>query len=292
MKFAYLIMAHNNPEQLNILLKMLDYKENDIFLHIDRKCSCISINTVQSCIKHASLHVYRKYKVYHADYSQTICQTYLLEEACKTYHDYYHLISNADLPLKSNSAIINFFEENRGKEFVHFESNSYTKKENCKYYFFLNYFICRMPNPMRCLFLLMEKISINIQKKCGVDRKFYCGANWYSISHSLAKDFCEHKKEALHRIRWTISSDELIMQTFIRDISPKKYSLYSESTSGYDYNSLNRKIDWHRGSPYVWREQDYHELISSTALFGRKFDINVDTKIIQEIVKHVGESGK
>lgn len=32
---AYLIMAHKNIQQLKILLKLLDYNENDIFIHID-----------------------------------------------------------------------------------------------------------------------------------------------------------------------------------------------------------------------------------------------------------------
>ena len=32
---AYLIMAHKNIQQLKILLKLLDYKENDILYIID-----------------------------------------------------------------------------------------------------------------------------------------------------------------------------------------------------------------------------------------------------------------
>lgn len=34
---AYLIMAHQHPEQLRMLMRCLDYKNNDIFLHIDAK---------------------------------------------------------------------------------------------------------------------------------------------------------------------------------------------------------------------------------------------------------------
>lgn len=60
MKFAYLIMAHNNPEQLKILLKLLDHKENDIYLHIDKRNHDISVPDIVKCVKSASLHVYRK----------------------------------------------------------------------------------------------------------------------------------------------------------------------------------------------------------------------------------------
>lgn len=36
-KHAYLIIAHNNFEVLEILIKMLDYKHNDLYVHIDKK---------------------------------------------------------------------------------------------------------------------------------------------------------------------------------------------------------------------------------------------------------------
>lgn len=37
MKHAYLIMAHNEWELLNKLINALDYSDNDIYLHIDKK---------------------------------------------------------------------------------------------------------------------------------------------------------------------------------------------------------------------------------------------------------------
>ena len=47
-----------------------------------------------------------------------------------------------------------------------------------------------------------------------------------------------------------------------------------------------RHIDWERGSnnnPYVFRESDYKELMNSTALFARKFDLNIDKKIVEKL---------
>ena len=36
-KHAYLIMAHHRFDVLKMLLTDLDYKDNDIYLHIDKK---------------------------------------------------------------------------------------------------------------------------------------------------------------------------------------------------------------------------------------------------------------
>lgn len=288
MKFAYLIMAHNNPEQLEILLRLLDYSNNDIYLHIDRKNKDIDLKHLVGNVKFATLHIYKKYRVYHADISQTKCQIYLLDHACRKYHDYYHLISNADLPLKTNREIEKFFEENKGKQFVHFESDDYCLKEACCLYHFLSSWVkkCKIGFAKNVL-MAIEKSSLRLQKRIGVNRKFYCGANWYSITHELAVDFCKYRRQILGKVRWTESSDELVLQTFLRSKTHSKYVFYAKTRSPEDYVSLRRSIDWVRGNPYVWRYIDYEELIHSESLYARKFDINEDRDVILSLVKYL-----
>ena len=41
MKSAFLIVAHGNFDMLKFLIKALDFKNNDIFVHIDKKCGKI-----------------------------------------------------------------------------------------------------------------------------------------------------------------------------------------------------------------------------------------------------------
>lgn len=238
----------------------------------------------------ARLHVYKLFKVYHADISQTKCQIFLLQEATKVYHDYYHLISNADLPLKSNSFINNFFLENKGKQFVHFDGITYSNKNNFIYYYFFFFLIKRVKfKPLKKVLQKLEKLSICIQKKLKIHRKFFCGANWYSITHELAIDFCQYNKILLKKIRWTISSDELVLQTFINEFSRKQYDFYQplENRTPNNYDQIMRKIDWNRGAPYVWITSDFSELFLSNALYARKFDMNKDNTIIIKIIKSI-----
>lgn len=288
MKFAYLIMAHNNPVQLDILLGLLDYSNNDIYLHIDRKNKDIDLQHLVEKVKFATLHIYKKYKVYHADISQTKCQIYLLNQACRKYHDYYHLISNADLPLKTNREIERFFEDNKGKQFVHFESDGYCPKEACRFFHFLSSWVKKSRGGfVKNILMATEKKSLNLQKKVGINRKFYCGANWYSITHELAVDFCKYRRQILRKVRWTESSDELVLQTFLRSMTHNEYVFYARTRSPEDYASLRRSIDWIRGNPYVWRNVDYEELIHSESLYARKFDINVDKEVIWSLAEYL-----
>lgn len=285
MKFAYLIMAHDNEEQLRLLLKMLDYPENDIYLHIDKK-SCIRKISFET--NNAQLKVFSRFTVYWGDLSQTKCQIFLLNEAIKEQHDYYHLISGHDLPIKSHARIMQFFQENYGKQFIHFESDDYCMKETCRYYHFLAPFISRCNNSFfKNRLGRIESLILDVQKKKDVKRQLFCGANWYSITHDLAEEFCMHSKEAIRIVRWTISSDEYVLQTFYRAMAKGHYKLFAEPKEPGDYHGTAREIDWYRGSPYVWKMEDYEFLMNSESMFARKFDQRTDSQIITRIAEEV-----
>ena len=53
-KHAYLILAHTNIPQLAVLLSMLDYDQNDIFVHIDAKQKEYDKSMLQSAVKKAA----------------------------------------------------------------------------------------------------------------------------------------------------------------------------------------------------------------------------------------------
>jgi len=81
----------------------------------------------------------------------------------------------------------------------------------------------------------------------------------------------------------SVCGDELFLQTVARN------SEFAEKIC--NPNTMRsvpdtRHIDWERGSnnnPYVFREADYEELMKSKALFARKFDLNIDQKIVEKL---------
>ena len=46
MKSAFLIVAHGNFDMLKLLIKTLDYKNNDLFIHIDKKCGEVNYSLI------------------------------------------------------------------------------------------------------------------------------------------------------------------------------------------------------------------------------------------------------
>ena len=115
MRHAYLIIAHNEFELLQILVSALDASWADIYVHIDRKCKTLPILHTD----HSRLDVFSEVDVHWGDFSQIECEYALFERASANgKYDYYHLLSGVDLPIKSRQHIYDFFETNRGREFI------------------------------------------------------------------------------------------------------------------------------------------------------------------------------
>ena len=100
MKFAYLIMAHNNKYILYKLLKLLDDSRNDIYLHIDIKASEFNEDEIQKQCRFANVIFVDRTNVAWGGYSQINCELLLLKNSIKRKYDYYHILSGVDLPFK------------------------------------------------------------------------------------------------------------------------------------------------------------------------------------------------
>lgn len=106
MNHAYLIITHNNFEQLQLLINLLDDDRNDIFIHIDKKVKELPLLTTN---KSKLFILDKRIDVRWGDVSQLETEIILFETAIKHgQYEYYHLISGMDLPIKSNDYIHNF----------------------------------------------------------------------------------------------------------------------------------------------------------------------------------------
>lgn len=294
-KHAYLIMAHNNFEQLKIELKLIDDVRNDIYIHIDKKVKNVDKDDLINNIKFSKIYFVTSINVQWAGYSVTQCEILLLKEAVKREYAYYHLLSGADLPLKSQDEIHQFFEEHSGMEFLEFDKPEIetTVKNRIKYYYFFQNIYGRNRKNIFCILLYcFDKILLNIQKKINVNRlknndiNLQKGPEWFSITHELAKEVVLKEEWVKKTFRYTFGSDEFVLQTIVKN-SKYKDKIFMNGLRKSTISPCMRKIDWKRGKPYIWREKDFDELIESPYLFARKFDINVDMAIIEKIETEV-----
>jgi len=133
---------------------------------------------------------------------------------------------------------------------------------------------------------LIQKL-VNINRIKNQDIHFQKGANWFSITHSLAKYILSKEASIEKTFKLSCYCDEMFVQTLVYN-SDFKYKLYNQEFNN-NYLSCMRYIDWNGGNPYVWKINDYKELINSEYLFARKFDYNIDRYIVDKISEKLTE---
>lgn len=298
-RHAYMIIAHNAPEQLKLLLNMLDYPGNDIFIHIDKKSSMTKSEVESFELKFSTLSVYKEIPVYWSHYSLVEAELYLLKKAI-AYSDatgieysYLHLISGVDLPIKTQGEIHKFFQENNGKEFVEYQvpgkflSKPYYSRT--KYYHVLSkyYRINGIAGKiLSYTAIACEYICMFIQMLVRVNRidknmSFARGSNWFSITPDLARFIISKEDWIRKKYVMTRAGDESFVQMLVHN-SDFRDRLYLKTFDG-DMHANMRYIDWHRGDPYTFVSSDFNDLMKSDLLFARKFDITKDPEITMRI---------
>ena len=103
---AYLIIAHDQFELLESLLKCIDDERNDIYIHVDSH-SKLDISRIQSVLQNSRVEFVPRIHIRWGGFDMVRCEYELLEAAFESgrEYDYVHLISGADLPLKNQDDI-------------------------------------------------------------------------------------------------------------------------------------------------------------------------------------------
>ena len=288
---AFMIIAHRQFDLLAKLITALDDERNDIFVHIDAKVRDFDFEKFKVLPKRSRIYFTPRIGVTWGDFSQVKCELILLAEVDKMQksgraYDYVHLISGADLPIKSNNQIHAFFKENNGLQFVHFTDDKATKEsENRIRYYHLF-------RRRRNLFTkILAQIALRVQMLCGVNRlknkniKVQKGCNWFSITGAFAAYIAQASKPLEKTFRFSYCGDEVFVQTALVN-SPFADDIYMKNC-GNNHLACARLIDWQRGNPYVFKMQDFDLIKNSPAMFARKFDMDVDSEIIDKVLQSI-----
>ena len=289
-KHAYLIIAHHEPNVLKSLLTLLDDERNDIFLHIDNKADKLYHQFKYAHTLHANLYVIEnRISTYWGDISQVKVEFLLLEEAMsKGEYTHYHLLSGVDLPIQSQDKIHAFFDAHPNKQFVSFWMDKQNQKDlrrKVGRYYLFTHQLKNKKDWTHHPTAFIRNLTLGVQKVIQYERKsnldFKKGSNWFSITHEFASYVLSQKEEIFKRFNHTLCPDEIFLQTLLWN-SKFKDQIFNPTLP--DVGSL-RLIDWERGKPYVWREEDWHELENSPLFFARKFSSKYSL-IVQRIQEY------
>lgn len=282
MKHAYLIIVHNEPEILRILLSFLDDERNDIYIHIDKKASfnVTSLKTEKSCLYVLPVHIDARW----GDFSLVEVELLLFREAySKGPYAYYHLLSGVDLPIKSQDYIHDFCGKYQGREFIGIAQHVTQKELNWRsQHWFL---FARDFQSKNLLKKVVRAVFARLQNLVGYRRTLLLvkkGSQWCSITHDFVGYLLKNEDLIRNVFNHTYCPDELFIQTLCWNSDFKKhiYDLDDE------FEGCKRYIKWENGVLQPFTLYDVNEMICSSRWFARKFTLN-SIEVVQEVLKRV-----
>lgn len=284
-------MVHKNGYVLEKMIQMLDFLGDDIYFHIDKKCKDFNLTKYKKLVKSSKIYVVdNPVNVTWGSYSQILAELRLLKKARKNgEYQYYHLLSGQDLVLKTPKQLHKYMDQYFGKIFI--RSKVITKENNKWVYnrasvdhIFVNR--KKLKNRFcRKVLGLLDKTYTFIQIKLlkrdlviskGIQLSY--GGNWFSLPEYAVDTILNNTAKIEKYFRKSENADEIFVQSILREEGLKTVD-----------NDL-RLVDWSRGSnahPYVFKEEDYNEIMKSGKLYARKFDESIDKKIIDQIFNNI-----
>lgn len=291
-KHAYLIMAHADLELLIVLIELLDDERNDIYLHIDKKWKDFEPSTLKT--KASKLYILDQRIDVRWGHSSIIRAELLLFASAynEAVYSYYHLLSGADLPIKTQDYIHAFFAQHQGKEFMTFwqsEAGQADAQFKAQHYaFFMEYeriqpdILQRVVGKLRFVAQDVARILLGKRQHPWTIIK---GANWVSITNNVVRLLLDHAELLLHQFRYTRNGDEIYKHSIVYSSTLREH-IYSWQDSDSAAMRLVNWDDTHVNSPAVYTISDLPKLLSSDMLFARKFSSQVDREVIEAIRTH------
>jgi hypothetical protein len=283
MKIAYLILAHNSPNNLERIIKKLEGEDICFFIHLDRKSDISEFSKVK-LIANCKF-IEDRVKVFWGDFSQNEAILNLIRFAIRhSDAERLVLISGSDYPICCNTCIQSFFNSSKEKEFIKLfkiPDPTLGKPESR-----LNGFRFR-PN-----FFISNKTSVAITKLVNVFIKrnyqtilpgiqFYGGGTWWALTRSACEyieEFISNNPKFIKFMEHTHCSDEMLIHTILGSSERIRAQINNEITF----------TDWSLGGSHPAEISSKHltqlknDFISNTEssefhyIFARKFTENSD----------------
>jgi hypothetical protein len=289
MRIACLILAHKNPLQLKRLIQAMDHPAFDYYIHLDKKTG---MEPFRELSKMDRVYFIRKrIKVFWARYSQVQSTLNGIEQIVSGgkfgEYDYLNVMSAQDLPIKPASYIYQYLQAREGREFVTClrESDQHEWwKDAALHTWRYNFVNWRIPGKYRLEALANRVLPARKYPIAGDEVVGH--SSWFTLTVGGARYMLTVLKEHPEIVRffkYVWGADELIFSTVL-------------------YNSVYRDkiednlvyVDWSEGAanPKLLTMADYPALIASDKLFARKFDIEKDERIVQQLELRLRENGQ
>lgn len=293
MKFAFLILAHEDPAQLRRLIHSLDDPHFDIYVHVAAKAPMDAYHFSDYRLRHSRLTVLdEQIRTYWGDISLVDVMLALYRRAQENgTYDRYITLSGLDYPLKSNREILNALTDT-DREFI--SARPLLGDLDFKIrgiYLWKHHLLARIARHLVCNYhVVMHPSRLKLRKGDKQKSEVYFSSQWHALSGEsvayLLKTL-EENPRIRRFFRYAYAPDELLIPTILCN-SPFADRMIPLNDCG-DFEALFAALPAlhylrrERQNVMVFREEDYQELICSGKLFCRKVRTGISDGLLDKI---------
>lgn len=286
-KIAYVILAHNNPKQLNIFInQMLSYGDCDIYIHIDKKNKQM-INKIQTN-KH--VFVFCEYEIAWGSIEIMKATIFLMKQVLKANIEYTHIYYGSGNDLLVKKGLYEYLAKNSDKVFMKIQgeltpknrlSDRYLVRWSHKLMVRSDYHPYRF---VRIVIHALYKAGINIwpNLKTIEFKHIYRGSQWFIAPYNIISYLIKYIENHPNYVQYwedSLAPDEFLLHTIIMN---SEYADLVEEQLMYINFSNNRVRQNH---PTTITMNDIQKIEESSAFCARKFDIKKDNEVINYYIE-------
>ena len=276
MEKAYIILAHQNMEQLNRLIKRLDDNSSTFFVHIDKKSPHIDLSSL-FWLKN-KVHFIKRINTQWAGFSlvQATLNAMQVIKNIKREFGSITLLSGQDYPIKSNEYINDFLRHSEKKILIeYFEMPNYEKWSPGGGMYRLNKYFFGLKEYQLFLSRSVNFLAGNfpfLQRRQPDNLKPYAGSQWWMMDMYALNYILDYiKKNPGYSIfhKATFAPDELFFQTILLNAT-------DERIRKSILNDNKRFVRWQNSSlshPEFLQRKDVPAMLNSDGLFARKLSL-------------------
>ena len=298
MRIAYIIIAHKLPDQLVRLVRKLNSDTAIFLIHIDKKTNAeIYQKMVSPLENYKNVYFIKRHVCNWGHFTlvnaslKGIQEILRLGMAC----DYVVLLSGQDYPIKSNSYIQEFLLASDGRSYLEYFSlptdrwddgeGGFDRLNYWHFNFYGQEFTFLRKNgyldhvPDQLWSTLAEIVPVSRSFPGSMD--FFGGSAFWCLSRDCVEyidSFVRQNIKFVKFFKYVKIPDEIFFQTILLN-SPFQDLLVDDDL---------RYISWpsHPSRhPEILNKHDFERFINTENLFARKFDITVDTDVLDMIDK-------
>lgn len=272
---AYLLLVHRFPQQFKRLFRAIHDPDNHYVVHVDANAGPALQAEIRDFLKpYPNAAMLESRKALWGGYSLVDAELRGMEKLLEMNADWEVFInlSGQDFPLMTQKSIKAFLAGHRGQEFIKVLDQALVRPDT-------------MDRVRKYVVELGGRVvATPMTRRFPAGAKPYIGNQWMMVSRAFCAFVCRDPAAERFKAfyRNTFIADEGFFQTVMMNGAPH----------GPIVNDDKRMIDWIPDGdiklrPRTFTAEDAAALIASGDLFARKFDAEVDSKVLDILEAHL-----